>query len=132
MTDIDILARTIVGEARGEGDIGMQGVANVVLNRTNIGGWWGDTITTVCQKPYQFSCWNENDPNRAIIEALDDTKSIFRDALAIAGKVISGELPDITNGATHYFAKGIPLPDWAQGKTPCATIGHHIFYNSVA
>jgi N-acetylmuramoyl-L-alanine amidase len=132
MADIDILARTICGEARGEGDIGMQAVANVVLNRVAIGGWWGDTVTNVCQKPYQFSCWNQNDTNRAIIEALDESKSIFRDAFNIAAKVMSGELPDITNGATHYFAKGIALPEWAQDKTPCATIGHHIFYNSIA
>ena len=40
--EIDTLARTIWGEARGEGSAGMQAVANVVMNRAAIGGWWGN------------------------------------------------------------------------------------------
>lgn len=34
--EIDVLARTIYGEARGEGMQGMQAVANVVMNRAKI------------------------------------------------------------------------------------------------
>ena len=46
----------------------MEAVAAVILNRVRIarergGYWWGDTIIRVCQKPYQFSCWNKHDPN---------------------------------------------------------------------
>ena len=66
--EVDVLARTIWGEARGEGKEGMEAVASVILNRTEIakrldGYWWGNTIIQVCQKPYQFSCWNKLDPN---------------------------------------------------------------------
>lgn len=61
--DIDILARTIYGEARGEPWEGKIAVAWVVRNRAERGGWWGDTIREVCLKPWQFSCWNETDPN---------------------------------------------------------------------
>lgn len=60
---LDTLTKTIWGEARGEGREGMIAVAWVILNRASIGGWWGNSIETVCLKPWQFSCWNANDPN---------------------------------------------------------------------
>ena len=74
----DVLARTVWGEARGEGQAGMVAVANVVMNRVNfaraqLGGnyWWGNTIMRVCQKPLQFSCWNQADPNLSQLQAVD-------------------------------------------------------------
>ena len=43
--DVDILARTIYGEARGESEIGKRAVASVILNRYKSGKWFaGDTI----------------------------------------------------------------------------------------
>ncbi len=68
--EINILAKTLYGEARGEGLSGLEAVANTIINRVNTakakGGrfWWGNDIISVCQKPYQFSCWNKKDPNR--------------------------------------------------------------------
>lgn len=132
MTDQDTLARTICGEARGEGYAGMAAVANVVVNRFRAQKpRWGLTIAEVCRKPYQFSCWDEGDPNLPIIEALDETKGIFRDALDIARKAVGGFLPDLTRGATFYYAKGTPAPKWAEGHEPCAAIGRHLFFNDV-
>ncbi len=66
--EIDVLARTLWGEARGEGSTGMEAVASVILNRVEVAKrrghyWWGNKIIQVCQKPYQFSCWNKQDPN---------------------------------------------------------------------
>lgn len=69
--EIDLLARTAWGEARGEGVSGMQAVINVVQNRVARGGWWGATIEDVVLKPWQFSAWNANDPNRAKLLAVD-------------------------------------------------------------
>lgn len=126
----DILARTIVGEARGEGHTGMIAVANVVLNRVAKPSWWGRTVKDVCLKPYQFSCWNVGDPNRSIILNLNSGFSIYNDALAIAQQVMGGMLADNTNGATHYKVKGVHAA-WADGKTPCAVIGHHEFFNGI-
>lgn len=130
--DDDVLARTICGEARGQGDAGMSAVANVVMNRVAKPCWWGATVKEVCLKPYQFSAWNVGDPNRAVILNLDDTHSIYNDALAIARQAIAGELPDATNGATYYFAKGTPEPKWAFGKDPCAAIGGQLFFNNIS
>ena len=121
----DYMARTIYGEARGEGVRGMQAVANVIMNRVRAGGWYGASVKDVVLKPYQFSCWNENDPNRKII--LNATAEQLATARSIADKAIAGELPDITGGATNYHAKSVN-PYWAASMTKTATIGNHIFY----
>jgi len=133
--ETDVLARTIWGEARGEGDAGMAAVASVVLNRVAVardkgGFWWGHDVIQVCQKPYQFSCWNRSDPNFKVLQAVEETDLYFATALRIARRALAGVLGDVTGGATHYHAAGI-LPYWAKGLTPTATIGHHVFYRVV-
>lgn len=133
--EIDTLARTIWGEARGEGSAGMQAVANVVLNRVAYARergrhWWGDTVITVCQKPYQFSCWNRADPNFRKLLEVDGRDLYFATALRIARRALCGALPDITDGATNYHAAGTS-PYWTQGQKPVAVIGRHIFYRLV-
>lgn len=122
----DYMARTIYGEARGEGKKGMQAVANVIMNRVKKGGWYGASIKDVVLKPYQFSCWNENDPNRMII--INANAAQLKTAREIADKVISGELKDITGGATHYYANSISAPYWTKSMTKTATVGNHYFY----
>ncbi len=132
---IDTLARTIWGEARGETVRGQEAVAAVVMNRVRRaeergGYWWGDTVETVCRKPWQFSCWNENDPNRIKILSVTGDDPVFAACLRIARRAVRRVLKDPTRGATHYHAKGL-LPPWARDKRPCAEIGHHLFYNDV-
>lgn len=128
----DILARTIWGEARGERSAGMQAVACVVMNRVRLarkmgGYWWGNTVDQVCQKPYQFSCWNKDDPNYKQLMAVDRKDLIFATALRIARRGIRDQLDDPTGAATHYHAAGVS-PYWAVNKQPTSVIGRHIFY----
>jgi N-acetylmuramoyl-L-alanine amidase len=125
---IDTLARTTWGEARGEGNLGMQAVAAVVVNRTSFAPKWGDTVEAVCLQPQQFSCWNPQEPTCA---AVDWTDPEFARSLVIALIACVGELPDPTNGATHYYADSIEPPYWAVGEEPCAVIGHHIFFKDI-
>ncbi len=131
--ETDVLARTIWGEARGQGDLGMEAVAHVVLNRVKIaeekgGAWWGGNIIQVCQKPYQFSCWNRSDPNFKKLQDVDEANLYFATSLRIARRAVIGKLgDDVTYGATHYHSNAI-LPYWAKGQKPTATIGNHIFY----
>jgi spore germination cell wall hydrolase CwlJ-like protein len=130
--EIDVLARTLWGEARGEGNEGMEAVASVVLNRVAIaesraGYWWGNDIISVCQKPYQFSCWNRSDPSYLRLQEVTDKNVYFATALRIARRAVIGALDDRTRGATHYHADYVS-PHWAKGRTPTIIIGHHIFY----
>ncbi len=132
---VDVLARTLWGEARNQGTHGMHAVANVVMNRVTHAQkkgkfWWGNNVIQVCQKPYQFSCWNRDDPNFRKLQAVDESDLYFSSAVRIARRAVIGVLPDITNGATHYHTKVIS-PYWAKGKTPCADIGAHVFYRMI-
>ena len=45
--EIDTMARTIWGEARGEGTAGMVAVGNVILNRVAAGSWYGLSVSEV-------------------------------------------------------------------------------------
>ncbi|WP_217907158.1 cell wall hydrolase [Massilia sp. BJB1822] len=133
-----VLARTLWGEARGEGSAGMEAVACVVLNRVKRQTYWGKSVIEVCRKPYQFSCWNQNDRNYAAMLKLDANAAELADAYAIAGRAIANVLSireafsDSTNGATHYHARTLsPLPRWARGHATCARIGNHLFYNDI-
>ncbi|MDK9721652.1 MAG: cell wall hydrolase [Rhodospirillales bacterium] len=133
---VDILARTLWGEARGESKAGREAVARVVLNRVAHarakGGrfWWGGDIVSVCLKPWQFSCWNANDPNRAKLEAVQEGNKLFDQCLRIAKSAVGGELEDSVNGATHYHVEGLS-PPWAKGREPVAKLGRHVFYKDV-
>jgi spore germination cell wall hydrolase CwlJ-like protein len=132
----DILARTLWGEARGESKAGRQAVASVVLNRIAYarakGGryWWGNDIVSVCLKPWQFSCWNASDPNRAKLESVGESNKAFLQCLRIAADALSGRLADSIEGATHYHVEGLS-PPWAKNREPVARIGKHVFYKDV-
>jgi spore germination cell wall hydrolase CwlJ-like protein len=128
---VDVLARTLWGEARGEPVRGIEAVAAVVANRVRKGGWWGRDVISVCRKPSQFSCWNPADPNRAKLERVDESDRVFRICVRIARRAIAGSVVDPTAGATHYHVRGC-VPAWAHGREPSAEIGNHLFYNDVA
>lgn len=132
MKDITNLARTIWGEARGEPRLGREAVAATVMNRVGAGKWFSGTVSQVVLRPYQFSAWLVSDPNRAKMLAADETTPGFLDALEIAALAMDGRLPDPTGGATHYYSKYIPPPNWTIGGTKTAEIGSHIFYKGVA
>jgi N-acetylmuramoyl-L-alanine amidase len=134
--DRDILARTLWGEARGESLAGQIAVACTIRNRVNDGkdkSWWGEGYAGVCQKPYQFSCWNRNDPNFAYLSGAK--KIPFRElaqARIAADQVINGKVPDPTAGATHYYATSMPKPPvWVKGAKETLRLGHHVFFKDV-
>lgn len=128
MTEVEVLAKTMWGEARGEGVLGMYAVGNVIANRVARPSWWGHSFETVCLKPYQFSCWNSNDPNREKMLAVTISDKDYALAEHIAARVIAG-VPDITNGADSYCTKDVwPTTDWAKELSPTAEIGHHVFF----
>lgn len=138
--DLDTLARTLWGEARGEGLHGMIAVGWTIRNRVetdlNKDGkpdWWGEGYTGVCRAPYQFSCWNKNDPNYpSLIGQKLIPANEFSLAIQAAQSVISGRTPDPTGGATHYYATSMKTPPaWTAKGTRTQKIGNHIFYKDV-
>lgn len=124
---VDVLARTLWGEARGEGIRGMEAVACVVLNRAANPRWWGRDIISVCMAPWQFSAWNPDDANRSKMISVNSSDRHFALAQGIARRAVNGDISDNTNGADHYHAQTI-TPVWARNKKPVAHIGRHKFY----
>jgi N-acetylmuramoyl-L-alanine amidase len=134
--DRDVLARTLWGEARGESLAGQIAVAWTIRNRVNDGkakSWWGEGYAGVCQKPYQFSCWNRNDPNYAYLNGVKQIPFRELAQVRIAGdQVIDGKMPDPTGGATHYYAIAMKNPPaWASRAKQTLKIGGHVFFKDV-
>jgi N-acetylmuramoyl-L-alanine amidase len=139
--DQDILARTIYGEARGQGRAAMENVASVIMNRWKLRqdgsgyksfGPVGATVAEICLAPKQFSCWNENDPNAAVCRQVTTADATFRAALDVAGNAIDGALEDKTGGADHYFASSMAsLPKWADSTLETLKDAGHRFLKLV-
>lgn len=127
MDPVATLARTLWGEARGQGLEGIAAVANVIQNRVDKPSWWGKGWVGVCTHPWQFSCWNEGDPNRARLLRVTEADPQYRDCLVIAKAAVAGDLRDRTKGSDHYCVTTLH-PKWARGKRPVVTIGDHKFF----
>jgi len=150
-TDIDILARTLWGEARGEPDEGVEAVAAVILNRRAAARdylakrpdrsrhplFGSGALAAVClanpeARWRQFSCWNTGDPNRAKLEKVTEVGDArFRFCLDVARRAVAGSVVDKTGGATHYHDRRIADPTWTVGAIFTVEIGHHRFYKAV-
>lgn len=146
MTDIDaldevtVVALTLYGEARGEGPEGRIAVANVLRNRELARrAGFGLTLRQVCLQPRQFSCWNESDPNRALLDSIarqlgqpdPPIGQVLRECLWIADGLVRAQFADNTKGATHYYSPasmvpGGSTPTWALHQRPLATIGRFV------
>jgi spore germination cell wall hydrolase CwlJ-like protein len=103
-------------EARGEGVLGLSAVASVVMNRAMA---TGQDVCDVVYKHKQFS-WTHNPKP---IASNDNLHNIF----VVAGKALSGQLTDVTQGATHYHATHVK-PKWAKAMRKVVIINNHIFY----
>jgi spore germination cell wall hydrolase CwlJ-like protein len=121
------LSEALYYEARGEGRIGEQAVAEVVFHRMNAGNY-GHSICAVvyegsshrgCQ--FSFTC---DGARHRPLEAAAWTQSE-----QLAAQILTGEvrLRNATGGATNYHAVSVS-PYWAPALTRTAHIGNHIFY----
>lgn len=122
-----VAAETIYGEARGEPYEGKVAVAWVLLNRARRPRWWGQDLYSVCLKGHQFSCWNQDDPNRAAIKAASPGDPIMGACMRALLNVLDGCEPDPTGGSDHYCVISL-TPSWAATHKPEAIIGRHKFY----
>lgn len=126
LNDRELLAKTLQAEAGNQGIGGMLAVGSVIRNRMGQGGSLSDVILA----PAQFSAWNkvtgavggEQGQDMAAIKPSED-------AYAAADAILSGNAPDITGGATHYYNPSISNPAWGKDKAggDWTKIGAHIF-----
>jgi N-acetylmuramoyl-L-alanine amidase len=135
-SDREIVARTVYGEARGEGPVGQAAVTWVIRNRADHPSWYGRSLREVCLKgtpggQHQFDCWDDNDPNRAKILALSSDDPALQGIQAIVDDVLAGKIPDPTGGAIYYHTKAVTTRFDAT-RVQTAEIGHQVFFKEIA
>jgi spore germination cell wall hydrolase CwlJ-like protein len=121
------LALNVYHEARSEPLQGQAAVAHVVLNRV-ASGRWPDDVCSVVHQGYekgkfkcQFTWYCDGKPDEPT-EILAWAKSVL-----VANQVLTGVVPDVTNGATHYHARYVN-PYWSASLSKTVTYGSHLFY----
>jgi hypothetical protein len=122
----EIVAATLIGEAGGEGDEGMQAIMNVIMNRAT-----NDFThaSAVCLKKSQFSMWNGKQSSTDNVVASAKSHSKWNKAVELVKKAEAGKLEDITGGADFYFNPKKAMPEWAKKFIKTKVIGNHVFYN---
>ncbi|MDO9712467.1 cell wall hydrolase [Paracraurococcus lichenis] len=127
--DRDILVRTVWGEARGEPEAGQVAVVHVVRNRALARR---SSAAVECQRRWQFSAWNADDPNRAKMLSLKPADPDYQRIAAVVDRAWAA--PDTVADARHYYALSIDrTPAWARPPArEVARIGGHVFFAGVA
>lgn len=118
---VDIIAKTLYHEARGEGEIGMRAVASIICNRAKRahGNVTIQTCAKEAKRKMQFSCWNGKKDLRS-----GNDKS-WQICVKIAKEIEAGKFQK-THQYTHYYAFKICSPKWAKGVSG-KIIGNHKF-----
>lgn len=137
LSNLEALALTIYGEARGESWEGMLGVGFVIVNRSRL---WKQSIKEVCYAKNQFSCYLSSDWNYEILYniAKDLNANLTNNKhlqLCLQCAEMVSLAPNETNvdNATFYRVKG-NKNKWFDGQIKngklikVCEIGHHEFY----
>ena len=132
-----LIAMTIFGEGRSGGEAGMRVIASTIMNRVKMdkGKRWGHGIDGVVFHRLQYSCWNNDDPNRELLRNLAALKPGSPDYIAwtqakgIAHIAFEGRLKDYAKGATYYHAVTIK-PAWVKEMKLVMTEYGHSFYRN--
>ncbi|WP_342234624.1 DUF7742 family protein [Inquilinus sp. OTU3971] len=150
--DLDIATRTLYGEARSKPVDDDAGVVWVLVNRAreaqayiNRTGkcrhpLFGDgTVASAALMPWQFSCWNSNDPNLPKMKALSPADAGYQACRQVVEAVVAGRVRDPTRGSKHYLTTALlrqinasSKPHWAKGQGPAVVLGPHAFFNNIA
>lgn len=113
---IELLARVINGEARGEPYKGQVAVGAVIMNRVE-SPEFPNTISGVVYQANQFSCVMDGQINKAI----DPNSTVYK----AAREAYNGADP--TNGALFFFNPSVIKSSWLYSRKVVATIGSHRF-----
>lgn len=112
--DVDLLARLISAESRGEPYEGQVAVGAVVLNRVNHASF-PNSISEVIYQSGAFSCLYDGQFDQPVAES---SYRAARDAL-------NGWDP--SNGAIYYFNPATATSSWIWSRPAIVTIGKHMF-----
>ena len=115
-SDVQLLARAINGEARGEPYEGQVAVGAVILNRVKASNF-PNTISGVIYQPGAFTAVSDGQIN----VALEDESTVVK----AARDALNGWDP--TGGAIYYFNPDTATNKWIWSRPHIKTIGKHRF-----
>ena len=113
-TDINLLARLIYGEARGESYVGQVAVGAVVMNRIKSSSF-PNTMAGVIYQSYAFTAVADGQIN---LTPDANAKKAAQDAM-------NGWDP--TYGAIYYYNPKTATSQWIFSRQTTVTIGNHVF-----
>ena len=135
MSEIEILALTILGESRGEPIEGQIAVGCIIQNRC----FRQQTdYKTICFAPKQFSCWNDNDPNRDMLIATAEKwkhfnySAIENQVRWVAQGIFNEMILNTMGERQNYMTLDLfhnARPKWARDATQLKVIKNHIFFH---
>jgi N-acetylmuramoyl-L-alanine amidase len=114
--DVQLLARAINGEARGESYLGQVAVGAVIINRTRDPAF-PKTIAGVIYQPGAFTAVSDGqinvalDPNSTVVKAARDALNGW----------------DPTDGCIYYWNPATATSKWIWSRTVVKVIGKHYF-----
>ena len=140
------MARTVVGEAAGEGLLGQAAVAKVMENRLALGraypgqyGWLGNGDEMSMLGGFDANGYQRTrtgGANEGYDKAAPDSPQYARAAAAMADSLdpygnLATQRPDVMD-ATHYYNPRDATPKWSreqEWKNTATTLGNHVFGN---
>ena len=112
--DVQLLARLIYGEARGESYVGQVAVGAVVMNRIKSSSF-PNTMSGVIYQSYAFTAVDDGQinltPNATAKKAAQDAMNGW----------------DPTYGALYYYNPATATSSWIFSRKTTVTIGNHVF-----
>ena len=140
LSDVEVVAATLWGEARNQTVYGRIAIAHVIKNRM---ARRAQTAHEVCLAKLQFSCWWSvgGAANHAALLVLLNHLADYRDpvwleCLWVAKGVLDGVCRDVVKGADHYVTTTLlnstARPNWVLGMLCIGRVGDHTFYRSNA
>ena len=117
--DLDLMAKIVYAESKGEPYEGKIAVASVILNRVLSSGF-PNSIKEVVLQPQAFSCVVNGEIN---VTPTEECYNAVYDAI---------EGNDPTNEALFFYNPAIATCSWMKGveKKDSKTIGQHLFFNT--
>lgn len=113
-SDLNLLAKVVYAEARGEPYTGQVAIAAVVLNRVKSSSF-PNTISGVVYQPYAFTAVSDGQinltPNSTAYKAAQDALNGW----------------DPTYGCLYYYNPKTATSSWIWSRKTVVTIGNHVF-----
>jgi spore germination cell wall hydrolase CwlJ-like protein len=135
----DLMTRMVMMEAGNQSQLGKEAVAHVIMNRVR-DGRYGDGVQGVLTRKSQFEPWGNPKTRQAMMATPTDSPR-YQAANQAVERVLSGESPDPTNGATHFLNKATSAArgdsamrpgGWGRTGRDQVTIGGHTFMKADA